>query len=673
MRKILSLTAVLIFVGSIALGYFNWPSIQYHWEKWTFNKDKEEDQQREIDKAKQLFSQNKLDESLEIIKQHSDNINDKTETGKQWLELLILVSETLPDVPELVQLYDHYPNEFDRHEKASLLVANALVSSGRTRDYQEIRSHWTGREAKPETWFVLDTDKLLQEGKRKEAQDLLKSRTFSGPTDIPRLVRLALLNALDNPKEAWDYLAQAYTKDPQNAEILSYRAKLLETYGQNSEALVEYLAALQTDPNNPFLKDQLAEYYLRHKQYADAMALWKDSLQSPPLDHIWIKTLFWNRMIIPIQFDWDKAKHPDGKLTPYLNYLLALKPGQFWNAAEFEKIPNSEKYLVSQQSAFWLRLLQYLRDENEKEAYMLLQYNPFGYSSWNPALENTLKRILLYRKTGQFTEQSNQAVAEDYKTDAGQSITVPKDTPTLFTQLEYFSKNPPNSYNPVPDSLNLLLKGPEAFSAALIAAGWDEAGLALHTLSNIPKNYPEWVSFNVAQALSRNRSPEEALKFALKQYPTTPLSMFIGEAYIAEKKYNEAAGYLTKIYKDPNNIGKRSAWLLSLIYIDQGDLKQAEEIVHSQPLLENDVTGKETLARIALLEKKMNEANDIYESIANESPEAKSYLARKAYKEGNLHRAKQLTEQLLREFPTNTMIQENYRKISEELKQTSED
>lgn len=665
MRKVFLLALTFICALGLVISYLYWPSLQHRWKRWTYNKEEE---RKDIEKAKELFKQNKPEEALEVIRQYAENINPSTENGKQWFDLLVLISENTGNVPELLQLYEYYPKEFDRHEKAAIMIANALVSTGRTRDYQEIRNNWSGRETKPETWFILDADKLLQEGKRKESQELLKSRSFSGPSDIPRLVRLALLNALDNPKESWDYLTQAYTKDPKNTEVLSYRGKLLETYNQNSQALLEYLAALQTDPKNLFLKDQLAEYYLRHKQYANAMGLWKESLAEPSLDFIWIKTYFWNRVLLPIQFDWAAVKHPEGKLSPYLNYLLALPAGQFWNAHEFDRIPEHEKYLTSQQTAFWLRLFQHLKEGNEKEAYILLQYNPFAFASWSPLLEQSLKKILLYRKTGGFTEEANKVVIEDFKApNSTHSITVTKDTPLLFAQLEYFSENPPSESNKLPDNLVELLKGPEAFTAALLAAGWDEAAIALHQLAVIPKNYPDWLAFEYAEALKRNRSSDEALAFALKQNSTPALSMLIGEILIANKKPQEALKYLSAIYKEPDDVGKRAAWLLSLIYIDQGDLKTAEEIIHAQPLLEKDVSGKETLARIALLENKLDEANKIYESIVSTSPEAKSYLARKAYLDKDLSKAKQLTEELLREYPTNSMLQENYKKINEEM------
>lgn len=664
MRKVVILFLVLVCIVGISLSYFFWPSLKYRWNKLTLNKEQE---QKDIQKTKDLLSQDKPEEAILIVHQYADQIDNHTDMGKEWLDLLIRGSEATINIPQLVALYEIYPKSFDAHEKAAILVANAYIASGRPRDYQQLRDNWKGREAKPEVWFVLDADKLLLDGKRKEAIDFLHSRTFQGKADTSRLVRLALLTALENPKEAWDYLDQAYKKDPENPEIRSYRAKLLETVGKNSLALTEYIAAVQTDPKNLYLKDQLAEFYLRQKQYPYALEIWRESLNPPSLDFVWLKALFWNKIVLPIKYDWTAAKPPKGKIEPFIEYLIALKPDEFWDQAAFEKLDNYQQYLKTQQAAFWLRLLQNLKDGNEKEAYEMLQFNPWSTYSWNPELEKALRRILLYRKTGKFVAEKSQNVQNDaQKEQKVKPIQVPAEEPFLFSQLEFLAQNPPSEKNKVPVDLHELLAGPEIFSAAMLAAGWDEAALTLNKLTVIPQTYPEWVAFDLVQAYRRNRGNNEALKFATLQTPTHALSMLIGEILIASGNNDAALEHLKKLYQENSDIGKRSAWLMSLIYIDRGDYKEAKEIVHSQPLLEKDVLGQETLARIALLEGNTALADKIYSSLETVSPEAKSYLARKAFTEKDWKKAKELTEELLKEYPTNLLLQENYKKILEE-------
>lgn len=662
MRKVLILFLALVGIVGLSLAYVYWPSIEHRYKKITVDKGQE---LKDIQQAKELLNNSKPEEALEIIHKYADNIDNNSEIGKQWLELLIRASEATYNTQQLVLLYEYYPKAFDSHEKAALLVAKVYVATGRGRDYQTLRDNWKGRETNPESWFVLDADKLLLEGKHQEAVELLKSRTFSGKADTSRLIRLALLSGLENPKEAWDYLSQAYAKDPENPEIRSYRAKLLETVGKNSLALSEYIAAIQTDPKNIYLRDQLAEYYLRRKQFAIALQIWEESLKPPSLDFIWLKSIFWNRVIIPIKYDWKSTPVPDGKLKPFIEYLLSIKPGTFWDQSSFEKLPNYQDYLKTQQVTFWLRLLQFLKDGKEKEATDLLAFNPFSTISANPHLESALRKILLYRKSGQFIDPAAESKLSK-ESDKIRTATLPKDEPFLFMQLDLLSQMNPDEKNKMPPDLQNLLKGPEAFAAAFLATGWNEAALGLHTLDVLPANYPIWYSYELTQALRQNRGNEEGLQFAMKQHQTPALSLLIGETLLSENKIDPAMEYLHKLYKDGNDVGKRAAWLVSLVDIEKGNYTEAKDVVHAQPLLEKSVLGQETLARIALLEGNTQTADQIYTTLEKESPEAKSYLARKAYTEKDWNKARELTEELLREYPTNQLLQQNYKKILEE-------
>lgn len=661
MRKIaLAFLVMLIILGGF-LTYFYWPKIEHRLRKWTVNKEEET---KEIHRVQELLNQDKADEAMEIIQRYSDSVDNHSEIGKQWLELLIRASAATYNTQQLVVLYEYYPKAFEGQEKAALLVANAYIATGRPRDYQHLRDSWKGRETKPESWFVLDADKLLQEGKSKEAVELLKSRSFPGKSDTARLIHLALLSVMENPQESWEYLNQAYTKDPENSEILSYRAKFLETMGKNSQALLEYLAAIHVDPKNTYLKDQLAEYYLRQKEYSNALQVWQDTLNPPSLDVIWIKALFWNKIITPLKYDWKSAIPPKSKLEPFITYLMDIPSGLFWSQSGFEKLPNYQQYLSSQQSTYWLRLFQFLKEGKENEAYHLLQYNPFSAFSWNPELERALKRILLYRKSGQLT-------AEIEEKNKQENLVLPPDLPFFYSQLEIFANAPSKDKNQMPQDLQILLKSPDVFSAALLASDWDEAAIDLNKSSVYPKNYPDWVAFNMTQALKRNRSNSAALEFATLQTQTPALSMLIGELLIANHNYDAALERLNKLYKDNSEIGRRSAWLMSLIYLDRGEYSESEAVIRAQPLLEKDIIGQETLARIALLEGKPEQAEKIYLALEKQSPEAKSYLARKAFAEKDWKKARELTEDLLREYPTNALLQENYKKILDEQSQAA--
>lgn len=660
MRKVVTLFLVLSCIVAVWLAYTYWPSIERRYKKMTIDKTQEA---KDIARTKELLNNSKPEEAIVIIQQYSDEIDNRTEEGREWLDLLIRASEATLNTPQLLVLYEYYPKAFDGHEKAALLIGNLFVASGRTRDYQALRDNWKGRETQPETWFVLDGDKLLAEGKRKEAIDFLNSKNFPGKADTSRLVRLALFYIFEQPKQAWEYLDQAYQKDPENPEIRSYRAKLLETLGRPNLALIEYAGALQSDPNNLYLRDQLADFYLRNKQVTQALQIWQENLKAPSLDFIWIKTLFWNKVAQPVNFDWKGVQPPHGKLDPLVQYLLALKPDQFWDAAAFENVKEGSTYLKTQQVTFWLRLLQLLKDGKEKEAGDLLKFNPFQTISWNPQLENALKKIISYRTTGYFVPETQLEESQSKQEETANKPIVTAENVLFYSQLEGLAKAKPGV---VPEDLQALLKGPEAFTAALLSTGWNEAALQLHQLTVIPQNYPSWFTTELTQAIRLNRGIPQALEFATLQNPTPQLSLLIGELLIASQSPDAALEHLTKLMHDEGEIGLRAAWLVSMINIEKGNFAEAKDALAAQPKLEKEVVGQETLARIALLEGNTELANKLYSALEEKSAEAKSYLARKAFAEKDWKRARDLTEQLLRMYPTNPLLQENLKKIDAE-------
>ena len=135
---------------------------------------------------------------------------------------------------------------------------------------------------------------------------------------------------------------------------------------------------------------------------------------------------------------------------------------------------------------------------------------------------------------------------------------------------------------------------------------------------------------------------------------------------ISNKDLDAALERLSKLTSVEGEIGYRASWLVGLIYIDKGQFEQARATIEANPTLSKDVLGKEMTARIALLEGNNALADTIYNSIESTSSEAKSYLARKAFEQKDWKKARELTEQLLRDYPTNGLLQQNLTKIIEE-------
>jgi hypothetical protein len=414
--------------------------------------------------------------------------------------------------------------------------------------------------------------------------------------------------------------------------------------------------------------DQLAEFYRRHGHYKLALKVWEEGLGNSQSDFIWLKEWFWSRMATPVDFTFDAAKVPNGELKPLIDYLISLEKDEFWDEAKFESIPDNSRYLQSQQATFWLRLAQALKDNNIDRAGELLQYNHFNPVSWNPDLEILLKRIISYRKNGSVVLDSSQTknllLPED-----GKGVDVQANQPKhpFDSGLEDLaSKQESKADVEIPEDLKALLTSDEVFSAAFLATGWLQASLLLNNDTILPDDMPDWFAYGLAQALRYNDSNAAALKFAEKQKPTPALNLLIGELLISTNSVDAGLEKLLPLAKLQDDVGFRAAWLVALLYIERKEYDKASAMIESNPSLAKDVLGREALARIALLEGNTEQADKLYSALEDESWEAKSYLARKAYSEKNWKRAKELTETLLKEFPNNPLLRQNYERIVEE-------
>ncbi len=589
--------------------------------------------------------------TLNIVSHYSRKIDPTTKSGQRWLNLLIAASEQTQDLSQLMLAYQFSPSNFDQNEAASLLAAEGFLLNGDLYDYKTIRNQWHNRETDKAPWMILDVDKLLTQGKRQDAIQLLSVNKFKGKNEVERLTRLALLQVEDNPKKAWYYLKTAESIDPKNTDIHLYRAKILETRGKNSKAAKEYQTAIQLEPRNIFLKDQFAEFYLRNGYHRQALKTWTENLAAPTLDTIWIKALFWSHVLTPANIRWDHLTPPPGPLQPLTRYLMELKEDQFWSPPLFTKVPNRNQYLQTQQATFWLRLLAAMQASKDEEARQLLKKNPFTNNSWSPDLQHALKQILTYKKMGTLLPADMLPPNNSLK---------PKHH--FFQQLEEFADSPED----IPDELHELLLSKQAYVAALLAAGWNEAALNIQRPTGISEQLPPWVALEYTQALRENRGIIDAIQYAQMQEPTKELDVLTGEMMIIGGDSASAIDKLIPHAMENSDTGYRAAWLASLIYMDQGHFADARETIQQQPRLFTDLVGQETLARIAIQEGNHDLAEHIYHSIQDKSLEAKSYLAKKAFTDKNWDEARLITEKLLTEHPDNQQLRDNLEMIKKE-------
>lgn len=614
-------------------------------------------------KALSLIEKGNGKEALGIIIDHRSSMEKNDEESNRWLELFVKASAEVSDYRQLMILYRYRPSSFKNNEKASLMVAEAYLATGKMAEFDELREKWKGKESLKDKWLYADADQLILEGKREEAIALLESVSFKGKEDVDRLLRLSLLTLNENPKTAWDYLVEANEKDPDNPTILSYRARLLEATGQAPLALSEYIAATAADPDNLLLRDQLGEFFIRNKRYHQAVQVYEEALTSlPPIDYILLKALFFGKVIAPLDLEVKNDSIPNGRLKRLIEYLNDLPEYAFWNEKLFTAIPNYQKYLDTQQVTWWLRLLSAIKAGNGEKIKELLQYNRFEESNWSPEVSLALKRIVNYRERGELNlEKSPFKVTSLEKESQGEANLTPIGFYKKLNELAEEQEKDP-AYK-IPEAIDLLLKSPLVFPAALLAVGWDEAALAMQTTKVVPSELPEWVAYGFTQAIRRNRGNMEALEFATLQKQSPTIQLLIGEIMLAQNNNDAAINQLEKLVDEKENVGVRAAWLLTILYLSQKEPEKAKEVIGENEQFANSTLGQEALARIALVEGDLPLADRIYKQIANESSEAKSYLARQAFQEQNWEKAKLLTIELLKSYPNSIILRQNLIKI----------
>ncbi|MBA2728817.1 MAG: hypothetical protein H0U49_11675, partial [Parachlamydiaceae bacterium] len=528
MRKSV-VTILICSVGALSfVAAANWVELKDAYHR-TMNKPSPA-QTANLQRAEMLFDQGDLDYALAIIHDNEEALEYHSENGKRWVDLLTRISSSSDNAPQLLVLYENFPQAIESNEKMSMMVANQLVIAGRANDYELLREKWKGREKRKQDWLVLDADYLILSHEHPEAVKLLSSQTFDGPDDTGRLVRLALLSIPGNTNAAWDYLSAANAKDPKNPDIHTYRAGLLESAGKTPLALAEYTTAVQTEPNNVFLKDQLAEFYLRNSDYYQAMTIWLESYKETSYEPLLVKALFWNHVITPIQYDWRSLSVPKGNLQLFINYLMDLPQSTFWDENLFNRIQGGQRFLLSQQYSVWLRLLQDLREGKEKEADYLFQFNPLKTSAWGKNLAQAFQRILLFRKYGTLNLEALNNPLEHEPLKVKDHNIARNAEQNFFTELELLaSQSSENGKTPVPADIRALLNSPEAFSAALLAAGWFEAALQLNRSDVLANDLPDWVAVKMTLALRANRNDETAMAYAVIQKPSNELSQSISD------------------------------------------------------------------------------------------------------------------------------------------------
>jgi hypothetical protein len=341
-------------------------------------------------------------------------------------------------------------------------------------------------------------------------------------------------------------------------------------------------------------------------------------------------------------------------LQAFARYLATLPGDRFWNSETFAPIPESRRFLQERQETFWLGLLQSLLVSDEAQAATLLENNRFRLRSWNLDLESALLRVLVFRRTGELRFPTAVHIPL--------SPLPAKSRHELFELIDAATALD-GATPPMPPDLATFLRGPDVFTALLLAGYWPEAALRLQGNRPVPKDSPEWFNASLAQAYRFNRGPEDALQFIASQTPNSSLDLLAAEIQIAEGRSADAIARLKTLAVGDTPRSFRAAVLLASVHLDEDRPAGAREVLSSHTGLRNSVLGKELEARASLAEGKQEEADRQFAALEKESVRAKSYLAQRAYQQKNWARARQLTQELLKDFPEQKQLRLNLQAI----------
>jgi len=225
------------------------------------------------------------------------------------------------------------------------------------------------------------------------------------------------------------------------------------------------------------------------------------------------------------------------------------------------------------------------------------------------------------------------------------SATPAADRHQFFIALDQYGRAEAEGANtPLPADLTALLKGPDVFSAAFVAAGWREAAIQLYSGGN-PSAYPDWFAYGLGQDLRANRGSQAALDFLATRTATPDIELLRAEILMTSGKTQEALNQFAALASLNSPVGYRASYVLALADLD---LKKYDD----------------ALARINLREGNTAEASKQYHPLAKESIEARVFLAHEAFDRKDWAEARRYTLELLELMPDQLSLRENLNVIA---------
>ena len=616
---------------------------------------------QKLDFISKLIEKHMYEAALKEAKaQYKMSVDDSER--RSWARVELGIAEKIEDVQTILGVYKFHPDIFvPDYETGSILLSRYFIHHKLFEQYRLLRDMWKQAAKNEQEWFILDADMLRIEGNGQQAIAFLESREFEGGQDCPRLMRLALFYADQDPVKSWQLLERACDLNPKDPDVRSLRGRFLESTGRIKFARLEYLAAFAARPEQFGYLDQLAEFYRRYGYYKLALMVWQDSLSTEWSNGIaWIKSWFWNRVSYNSEIDFVNYALPKDSALPLAGYFLSLDETQFWDNST-QSVDVMRFYDLSY--VCWLRALQSLKDGDELMVWGMLKTPKYRDSMeiLSTELCRQLNRVLNYRqnKTIVSTESFSDETDDVYKH-------------VFYEQLDDEASSEVEGISggrawQMPDEMDTFLKGKNAIAGVFLASGWNEVAIELTSFEDIDERSPEWFVYGLTMAIHNNKGEKQAIRFARDHAYTDNISVLLGEMMLEDGDETGGWRVLNPISNKNSQAGLRSCWVMCAYLLGQERIDQARELVDDRPFFYDTIPAKEVLARFEHVQGNIEKARVLYEQIQDKSVPAKIFLAWYSYENGQYEQAKDYIVEVLLELPEDAQLNMEVLKIMQSI------
>jgi len=544
-------------------------------------------------------------------------------------------------------------------EAADLILAREAVLTRDFEYYQKIHSKWRERSAQHGQWVLLEADELLALKQPDDALRLLQEARLSGQEEAQRNARLALLEARE-PWKAISTVDEGLKADPKNADLLSFRAQIEEAAGRDSDARLDYVAAVLSERRNPLHREILANFYLRHGNLQGAAETWRDAAEDTGLGVYALKSWFWARMAgVHLAQALPPSRQPGWR--ELISALSATPDDMFWSS-DLDLVLSRVSAGVHRPEIVWLRVLESIRSQPIKSARAQIE---IGF----PRAAENLKPDLALKLLAGLAAREGQ---DPHMVFAGRDmLPQPRNAHPFDQAFNNWVKRV--GTDDERGHFEAWLAQPAATVATLLAVGWSGAALTVGQAEKLVPgpDAPDWFDAAYASALLIRDGKAPAQTW-LESLPSRSKAaeLQLGEILLTSGKVDKGLATLRQLAVPGSPVSSRASWTLALAELDGGNAAAARQVTVANPSFSDSVQGKEILARIALAEGSRAETIRIYKELGDQSADAMIFLSKEAFAAGDFAQARKWTSILAQQFPEQPRFRLNLLQIDQAEKRS---